>query len=140
MIKKGQRRCSTDYIPWNANRSALIWPPSARKSAAGVYPVGRPRSGAADAKKQSVYAFIQKRTGKRPGSVRNQPLLFVYTRTLFNNHDIRQAGYRNTEYKFYGERNLGVYVTKQAFNGDPVLQPTAVSYKNPSILFFFLQP
>jgi hypothetical protein len=28
---------------------------------------------------------------------------------------------RNTDFKFYEQRNLGVYTTKQAFHGDPVL-------------------
>ena len=28
---------------------------------------------------------------------------------------------RNTDFKFYEERNLGVYTTRQAFNGDPIL-------------------
>lgn len=28
---------------------------------------------------------------------------------------------RNTDFKFYEERNLGVYTTSQAFNGDPIL-------------------
>ncbi|AXY75987.1 DUF4262 domain-containing protein [Paraflavitalea soli] len=28
---------------------------------------------------------------------------------------------RNTDFKFYEERNLGVYTTKQAFEGDPIL-------------------
>ena len=28
---------------------------------------------------------------------------------------------RDTDFKFYEEKNLGVYTTKQAFNGDPIL-------------------
>jgi hypothetical protein len=28
---------------------------------------------------------------------------------------------RNADFKFYEEENLGVYTTKQAFNGDPIL-------------------
>lgn len=28
---------------------------------------------------------------------------------------------RNTDFKFYEERNLGVFTTRQAFNGDPIL-------------------
>ena len=28
---------------------------------------------------------------------------------------------RNTDFKFYEERNLGVYTTRQAFNGEPIL-------------------
>jgi hypothetical protein len=28
---------------------------------------------------------------------------------------------RNTDFKFYEERNLGVYTTRQAFEGDPIL-------------------